>query len=472
MPPDGRSDRTVSTGGLTVGRYVMDVGAPEGMTVRRVRLRGAPPPELVEALAEEARPPLAAAEEAIEDANEVAAKVDHAATLFTKVAKGEIDVATIAGELDRLFALLSRLDRAGRYEEALRLARVLARLLALATRLVALVGTLRIAVHAAEALADSKALAWALHELGALALGADDAEAAERDLGEARRLREQDGDQAGLAATEHNLRYVARGGLLSSRALRVGGGAVALAVVLVLVVVAVTGDDDDPERSQTPTPTGNGTETAQPTPGDETAPMPTLAADELTNERTPALSGTAGTEEGDRPDVTVRIYEGAEVAGDPLQERPATRGDDGRFEVLAAPLASGTYTAQAEQADEAGNTGRSDAVTFSVDLDPPSVTIAEPANETTTGELPEFSGTAGQADGDEPVVRLTVPSGTQSIDVQPDGTWSREVAVPGQQDPDTGDYASVTATAEQSDEAGNVGSATVTFTPTPPDVER
>jgi hypothetical protein len=464
MPADGQSDRTVSTGGLTVGRYVMDVGAPEGMTVRHVRRRGEPPPELAAALAHEERPPVGAAEEAIEDASEVAAKVDRAATLFTRVAKGEIDIATIAGELDSLFALLGRLERAGRYKEALRLARVLARLLALAVRLVALVETLRIAVHAAVALANSKALAWALHELGTLALGADDAQAAERDLGEARRLREQEGDQAGLAATEHNLRYLAGGGLLTSRALRVGGGALALAVVLVLVVVVVAGDDG-PEPPPTPTPTG--TETAQPTQGDETAPKPTLAANGLTNEPAPTLSGTAGIDEGDSPDVTVRIYGGTEVAGDPLQERPAKRGDEGRFEVRAAALTSGTYTAQAEQGDESGNTGRSDAVTFSVDLDPPAVTITEPATGTTTDESPAFTGTAGQADGDGPVVRLTVPSGTQSIDIQPDGTWSREVEVQSVQDQNTLKYTPFTATAEQSDEAGNVGRATVTFTPTP-----
>jgi hypothetical protein len=279
------SEQTVSTGGLTVGKYVMDVGAPEGMTIQRVRIRGKPPPELVDALAAEEHP-LAAAEEAIDDAGEVAAKVDEAATLFTKVARGELDVATIAGELERLLALLGRLDRAGRHKETLRLARVLARLLALATRLAALVGTLRVALHAAQALADSRAVAWALHELGTLALGAEDAQAAERDLGEARRLREQTGDEAGLAATEHNLRYVGRASPLSSRALRVAGGAVALAVVLALVVVAVTENDGD--GPDTPTPTT--TPTTSPTPGDETAPRPTLAADELTKRRAPTTA--------------------------------------------------------------------------------------------------------------------------------------------------------------------------------------
>jgi hypothetical protein len=460
---DGQSDRAVSTGGLTVGKYVMDVGAPEGMTIQRVRVRGKPPRELADALAAEEHP-LAGAEAAIDDAGEVAAKVDEAATLFTKVARGELDVATIAGELDRLLALLGRLDRAGRHKETLRLARVLARLLALATRLVALVETLRVALHAAQALADSRAVAWALHELGTLSLGAGDAQAAERDLGEARRLREQTGDEAGLAATEHNLRYVGRASPLSSRALRVAGGAFALAVVLALVVVAVAGNDGDgPDTSPTPTTT----QTTEPTPGDEIAPKPTLAADELTNQRAPVLTGTAGTDDGDSPDVLVLIYDGEKVAGDPLQQRTAPRGADGRFEVRAEPLASGTYTAEAEQDDDAGNTGRSDPVTFTVDLEPPVVAITAPENGASTDESLTISGTAGQADRDEPVVRLTVPAGTQSIDVQADGTWSLDVVVPGVRDPQTREYTAQTATAEQSDEAGNVGRSTITFTPSP-----
>jgi hypothetical protein len=456
------SEQTVSTGGLTVGKYVMDVGAPEGMTIQRVRIRGKPPPELVDALAAEEHP-LAAAEEAIDDAGAVAAKVDEAATLFTKVARGELDVATIAGELERLLALLGRLDRAGRHKETLRLARVLARLLALATRLAALVGTLRVALHAAQALADSRAVAWALHELGTLALGAEDAQAAERDLGEARRLREQTGDEAGLAATEHNLRYVGRASPLSSRALRVAGGAVALAVVLALVVVAVTENDGD--GPDTPTPTT--TPTTSPTPGDETAPRPTLAADELTNQRAPLLTGTAGTDDGDSQEVAVLLYDGAKVAADPLQQRTAARGADGRFEVRTEPLASGTYTAEAAQDDDAGNTGRSDPVTFTVDLEPPAVAITAPENGASTDESLTFSGTAGQADGDQPVVRLTVPAGTQSIDVQADGTWSLDVEVRGVRDPETREYTEQTATAEQSDEAGNVGRSTITFTPSP-----
>lgn len=454
-----------STGRLTIGRYVMDVGAPEGTVVQRVRVRGAPPPELADALARSTS--VAEAEEAIEDAGEVAGKIDHAATLFTKLARGEIDVAAIAGELDRLFTLLIRLDRSGRHKETLRLARVLARLLALAMRLGALVETLRVALHAARALGDSKAVAWALHELGTLALGADDAQAAERDLGEARRLRREQGDVDGLAATERNLSYVGRGGVLASRAMRVAGGGLVLAVVLALVVVAVAGDDGP---SPTPTPTPTATATPR---GDETAPAVTLAADELTNTRAPTLSGTAGTEDGDHPTVTVHIYEGAETGDEPLQTRTAERGEDGKYELAAAPLTSGTYTARAEQSDTAGNTGRSDAVTFIVDLDAPTVAFTAPSEgAVATGPSPVLSGTAGQADGDEPTVSLTVRSTAETVtaegvEVSPDGTWSHTVTLQPVFDEETQDYEPVTATVEQRDVAGNTGRDTVTFTPSP-----
>jgi hypothetical protein len=106
-------------------------------------------------------------------------------------------------------------------------------------------------------------------------------------------------------------------------------------------------------------------------------------------------------------------------------------------------------------------------VTFTVDLEPPAVAITAPENGASTDESLTFSGTAGQADGDQPVVRLTVPAGTQSIDVQADGTWSLDVEVRGVRDPETREYTEQTATAEQSDEAGNVGRSTITFTPSP-----
>ncbi|HEV2786774.1 MAG TPA: hypothetical protein VGV67_10325, partial [Solirubrobacteraceae bacterium] len=244
MAGKGRyAGRSVSTGRVVVGKVVLDVGAPGGSTVRSVRLRPAPPPpELAAALQAEWPAPAQVVEEAVESAEKVTGEVDHAAKLFTRVVRGELDVATIAAELERLVGLLARLDRAGRYPEVLRLARVLSRLLTLATSWVALVETLRVAAHAARELADSDALAWVLHELGTLALGAEDAQAAEADLEEAQRLRAERGDRAGLAATKRNLRALRR-----PYAPQIAQGAAALVLGTLLALVIAGGIDPDPD---------------------------------------------------------------------------------------------------------------------------------------------------------------------------------------------------------------------------------
>ena len=476
MAGKGRQDgRSVSTGRIAVGKVVLDVGAPAGTTVRAVRVRAAPPPpELVAALRAERPPPAQVVEEAVETAEKVTGEVDHAARLFTRVVRGELDAATIAGELERLVGLLARLDRAGRYAEVLRLARVLSRLLTLAASWVALVETLRVAARAARELKDSEALAWVLHELGTLAFGAEDAQAATADLEEARRLRAQLGDRAGLAATDRNLRALRRP--YAPQATR-AGAALVLGVVAALVVAG--GIDPDPEPEVT---TAGQTITVQttappppppppPPPADETAPQPTLRLARPgggpTNDPMPGFTGRAGTAVGDRRRVVVRIHRAAPGASEPLQERAADVGGDGSYTVRATALPSGTYTAQAEQRDEAGNTGTSDEVTFTVDVDPPRLTIASPLNGTTTDESPQFSGTAGRAEGDADVVTLTLTSqaGAIEIPVGPGGRWTRTVTVQSVfEDPG---YRTFRATVTQSDAAGNSTSATVSFTPQP-----
>lgn len=474
----GSSDRTVSTGRIAVGRVVLDVGAPEGAIVRKVRARGAqPPPELVQALAAPApeRRPLDVAEQAIETADEVAADVEHAATLFEKLASGQVDLALITGELERLFALLTRLDAAGRYAEVLRLARVLARLLTVATKWVALVQTLRLAAHGARELAESDAVAWVLHELGTLALGADDAQAAERDLEEACRRREQQGDAAALRASRHNLRAVRRGP--PSMLLHAGLPALVLGIVLALVIAGSTGDDDDPTTTIAQTDTETTATTSPPPPpppppagGDTTDPRVTLALGrgtrEVTNDPTPGFSGVAGTADGDAPTVTIKLYAGAQATGEPVQVT-ARRRADGRYTVTAPALASGTYTARAEQRDEAGNLGRSDTVTFTVDLAPPEVQILEPKDGTQTDESPDLRGTAGRAEGDGETVTLTFSRGPApvTVTVAADGTWSHTAAIQAMLDDTEQNFLPVTVTATQTDAAGNSAADEVTFTP-------
>jgi hypothetical protein len=103
--------------------------------------------------------------------------------------------------------------------------------------------------------------------------------------------------------------------------------------------------------------------------GDTTPPTIVLAAPadaSSTTDPTPTLSGTAGSAPGDSTTVSVRIYSGSSVAGGAIQTLVTTRDASGAFAVDAAALTEGTYTAQAQQDDDAGNSGRSSSATFTV----------------------------------------------------------------------------------------------------------
>ena len=99
---------------------------------------------------------------------------------------------------------------------------------------------------------------------------------------------------------------------------------------------------------------------------DDAAPAVSLGVSgSSAQDTTPTLSGAAGDAAGDAATVLARVYAGGAAAGTPVQTLSATRSGTS-WGVDAGPLAPGTYTAQAEQADVAGNVGRSGAVTFTV----------------------------------------------------------------------------------------------------------
>ncbi len=229
---------------------------------------------------------------------------------------------------------------------------------------------------------------------------------------------------------------------------------------------------------------GNATGTSVPTrftvdttkaPTDTTAPEVSVtspSAGATLSTSTPSLEGTAGTATGDGSEVTVRVFEGSVVGGSPAQTLTATATSGGAWSTTASALADGVYTVEATQADQAGNTGRSSAVTFTVDTTrvdstAPSVTIDSPvADATLDTATPVLRGTAGTATGDDAdvVVSISPSSETQGDAVQTlrgtvgsDGTWSVTAAALAD-----GTY---TAQATQSDAAGNGGvSNSVTFT--------
>jgi PKD repeat protein len=182
------------------------------------------------------------------DASEVADKIERVVGLFTELAQGRLDPASISDEVKGLCDLVQRLDREGRWEEALRLVRALAMLLALLGRWIELLQSLRVAVGAAERLADDLGKAWGLHEQGTWHLAANKHAEANDLLGKARDLRKRIGDHRGLAVTERNLhalclalraelRYPPRNSVLE-RILRSPLLALALAISLLVVGAA------------------------------------------------------------------------------------------------------------------------------------------------------------------------------------------------------------------------------------------
>jgi hypothetical protein len=143
----------------------------------------------------------------------------------------------------------------------------------------------------------------------------------------------------------------------------------------------------------------------------------------------------------------------------------------------ARALPPGTYTAQANQEEEFPITGGrrwlgvSPPVTFTIDTAPPQVSVTSPASDSSTINTSQvITGTAGTAPRDVPAITVQLFAGS-SIGAQPalealtvaasGGGWSATVGglAPG----------TYTVRAEQSDEAGNVGtSVPITFTVTTP----
>ncbi len=197
---------------------------------------------------------------------------------------------------------------------------------------------------------------------------------------------------------------------------------------------------------------------------DTTAPAVSIdTVTSPTNDPTPTLTGDAGTETGDGA-VTVTIYKGSSASGGVASTGEAdTKGSTWSY--TPTHLADGTYTAQATQQDEAGNTRASVAVTFTVDATAPAPTIVTP----TEGALLNASkttiaGLAGKSSGDLQTVKLKIYFGVSITPIKTltlsasAGKWTTGASSPVL---GNGPY---TAVAEQADEAGNVGTSSVSFT--------
>ena len=206
---------------------------------------------------------------------------------------------------------------------------------------------------------------------------------------------------------------------------------------------------------------------------DTVEPAVTLTAPvngSATANTTPMFSGAAGAGATDSTTVTVEVYIGGTPTGTPVQTLSTTR-TGGTWSVFASPaLADGTYTAQAEQGDAAGNSGLSSASTFTIDTTAPTVTLTAPANgNSTDNPRPTFSGTAGTAPRDLSAVTVKIYTGgapigtpvqTLTTTAQAGGAYSVTATSALQ----TGTY---TARSEQGDSVANTGlSSANTFTVT------
>ena len=111
---------------------------------------------------------------------------------------------------------------------------------------------------------------------------------------------------------------------------------------------------------------------------DTTAPQPTLSAPaESTGLET--VSGSAGTANGDRPQVTAELFAGSTPEGGPIETITVIENQStGAWSATFAGLAPGQYTVIARQSDEAGNTGFSAPQTFTVSAPPAAPAPAGP----------------------------------------------------------------------------------------------
>jgi hypothetical protein len=339
--------------------------------------------------------------EGLEDTAEaVTRRIERADEIVRAAADGQLlEADHLTGEVDLLLALFRRLDRQGRFEEELRLARALNRLLALVLRWLELVRMLRMTLRSAQASNQLSGQAWALHELGTLHLCAGDPETAAQQLGEASRLEQSLGASAGTCATRHNLdaarRDVAfRAGAIGwrRRLLRLAGLTAVLAVLGAGGTAiaralgdghhgATTGAASGPTSTGTTSAGGrltSGTGTTSVT--DTTPPAISLLAPvdgAMLSTATPELSGHAGTETGDLPSVLVLL---ADDQGNPVAGFPRTASArEGLWAVTpTTALPDGSYRVSAQQRDETGNKGTSTTTMFTVDTRAPVLTLRCP----------------------------------------------------------------------------------------------
>ena len=132
------------------------------------------------------------------------------------------------------------------------------------------------------------------------------------------------------------------------------------------------------EEEEIPKPVHSGlvTFTIDTTPPQVSLTSPSTGSSTISGSQ--VLAGAAGTAPGDLPAITVQLFAGPSIGSQPPLEAVGVQASLGTWSATFGGLNPGTYTARAEQFDEAGNAGTSAPVTFTLATAPPPPAAAPP----------------------------------------------------------------------------------------------
>jgi hypothetical protein len=183
-------------------------------------------------------------------------------------------------------------------------------------------------------------------------------------------------------------------------------------VVLLAALLAAAAAVQSSQATFTASKTNSGTSFVTASKFPPTVTLTAPANGSATNDTTPLFTGTADNALGDAATVTATVYSGTSATGSPVQTpKSGSRSGTSFSFPLTTALAPGTYTAVVTQTDTSGNTGTSNANTFTVDTAKPTATSVAATNKA--------GGTAGKIEnGDtvtftysEPIAAASVWSG-------------------------------------------------------------
>ncbi|AMW79475.1 hypothetical protein AMD27_11660 [Acinetobacter sp. TGL-Y2] len=220
-------------------------------------------------------------------------------------------------------------------------------------------------------------------------------------------------------------------------------------------IAAAAGGGSDGGDSTPPAPTVNAL--PAPTVLDDLEPkIGVVANGESTNDTAPTIAGS-----GAQPGATIKVYDGDQLLGETVAK------EDGTWEfVPTTPLAEGPHSLTVTQTVNGQESPKSPVSDFTVDTQPPVVSIDPPAD--TNDTTPELTGKTELGSTVTVVVKDATGNvvATGPATVNPDGTWS---FTPTTELPE-GEY-TVDATAK--DPAGNEQAALpeqLVVDTTPPDI--